>query len=83
MTRRHTVLLADDHAIVTEGLARLLKEHDFDVVGAVGDGQLLDRRRQAASPRRDRHRPLHAGAERPRRAGPAEGRSASTARSSC
>jgi DNA-binding NarL/FixJ family response regulator len=39
--KRHTVLLADDHAIVTEGLARLLREHEFDVVGAVGDGQLL------------------------------------------
>ena len=81
--RRPTVLLADDHAIVTEGLARLLREHDFDVVGTVGDGQPADRRGQAASPRRDRHGPLHAGTERPRRAGPSEGRSASTAGSSC
>ena len=41
--RRNTVLLADDHAIVQEGLARLLKDNDFDVVGAVGDGgQLID-----------------------------------------
>jgi DNA-binding NarL/FixJ family response regulator len=39
--RRSTVLLADDHAIVLEGLVRLLREHDFDVVGAVGDGHLL------------------------------------------
>lgn len=39
--RRSTILLADDHAIVMEGLARLLKDHDFDVVGAVGDGQAL------------------------------------------
>jgi DNA-binding NarL/FixJ family response regulator len=39
--RRHTVLLADDHTIVTEGLARLLRDHDFDVVGAVGDGRQL------------------------------------------
>jgi DNA-binding NarL/FixJ family response regulator len=39
--RRHTVLLADDHTIVLEGLARLLQEHDFDVVGTVGDGDLL------------------------------------------
>lgn len=39
--RRHTVLVADDHAIVKEGLVSLLEEHDFDVVGAVGDGQLL------------------------------------------
>jgi DNA-binding NarL/FixJ family response regulator len=40
-TRRNTVLIADDHAIVKEGLVSLLKEHDFDVVGAVGNGQLL------------------------------------------
>jgi len=41
--RRPTVLLADDHAIVTDGLARILKEAHFDVVGAVRDGhQLLD-----------------------------------------
>jgi len=35
------VLLADDHAIVREGLARLLTEHDFNVVGSVGDGDAL------------------------------------------
>ena len=40
-TRRTTVLIADDHAIVMEGLVSLLKEHDFDVVGAVGDGEKL------------------------------------------
>ena len=40
-TRRTTVLVADDHAIVMEGLVSLLKEHDFDVVGAVGNGQKL------------------------------------------
>jgi DNA-binding NarL/FixJ family response regulator len=34
------VLVADDHAIVMEGLVTLLKE-DFDVVGAVGDGHVL------------------------------------------
>ena len=39
--RRSTVLLADDHKIVIEGLARLLQEHGFDVVGTVGDGHLL------------------------------------------
>jgi DNA-binding NarL/FixJ family response regulator len=41
VTRRTTVLLADDHVIVTEGLARLLTEQDFEVVGAVVDGQVL------------------------------------------
>jgi DNA-binding NarL/FixJ family response regulator len=41
--RRPTVLLADDHAIVTDGLARILTAAHFDVVGAVRDGQpLLD-----------------------------------------
>ena len=39
--RRPTVLLADDHGIVTDGLGRILKEADFDVVGAVSDGQRL------------------------------------------
>jgi DNA-binding NarL/FixJ family response regulator len=42
-TRRPTVLLADDHAMLREGLAKLLADHDFEVVGAVGDGgQLLE-----------------------------------------
>jgi DNA-binding NarL/FixJ family response regulator len=39
--RRHTVLLADDHAIVREGLARLLADHHFTVVGSVADGESL------------------------------------------
>ena len=34
------VLLADDHAIVIEGLRRIL-EPDFEIVGAVPDGQAL------------------------------------------
>jgi DNA-binding NarL/FixJ family response regulator len=38
--RRATVLLADDHAIVTDGLFSLLKEQ-FDVVGAVANGHQL------------------------------------------
>jgi DNA-binding NarL/FixJ family response regulator len=38
--RRSTVLVADDHTIVMEGLVSLLK-NDFDVVGAVGDGHQL------------------------------------------
>jgi DNA-binding NarL/FixJ family response regulator len=39
--RRNTVLLADDHTIVVEGLTRLLREHGFDVVGAVSNGHEL------------------------------------------
>jgi len=41
MTRRPTVLLADDHKIMTDGLSRILGEADFEVVGAVLDGQRL------------------------------------------
>jgi DNA-binding NarL/FixJ family response regulator len=37
---RTTVLLADDHAIVAQGLASLLSE-TFDLVGNVGDGRAL------------------------------------------
>ena len=39
--RRCTVLIADDHAIVKEALVALLSDHDFEVVGAVGDGDEL------------------------------------------
>src|SRR6266850_1373533 len=38
--RPATVLLADDHAIVTEGLRHVL-EPDFEVVGAVANGREL------------------------------------------
>lgn len=37
---RISVLLADDHTIVTQGLASLLKE-SFDLVGTVSDGRAL------------------------------------------
>lgn len=37
---RPSILLADDHAIVRDGLKTLL-EKDFDVVGAVADGRQL------------------------------------------
>lgn len=41
--RLNTIVVADDHTIVREGLVGLLREHRFDVVGSVGDGrQLLD-----------------------------------------
>jgi DNA-binding NarL/FixJ family response regulator len=41
--RRTTVLLADDHTIVVQGVAKLLEDHDFEVVATVGDGhQLLE-----------------------------------------
>ena len=45
--RRHTVLVADDHAIVKEGVVNLLRAEGFDVVGAVADGdELVDAARR-------------------------------------
>ena len=35
------MLLAEDHVVVREGLATLLTDHDFEVVGEVGDGHEL------------------------------------------
>ena len=40
MTRRPTVLVADDHVVFTDGIVRILKER-FDVVGAVTDGHSM------------------------------------------
>jgi DNA-binding NarL/FixJ family response regulator len=40
MKRRTRVRLADDHPIVVEGLATLLKGH-FELVGTVGNGAVL------------------------------------------
>ena len=40
--KRPTVILADDHAVVIEGLKRILAD-DFDVVATASDGgQLVD-----------------------------------------
>jgi RNA polymerase sigma factor (sigma-70 family) len=47
--KRPTVLLADDHAIVVEGLRRVLEPH-FDVVGAVADGFALVETAQKLKP---------------------------------
>jgi DNA-binding NarL/FixJ family response regulator len=49
MPNRARVLLADDHAIVREGLVQLL-ESKFEVVGAVGDGRDLVAESQRTSP---------------------------------
>jgi DNA-binding NarL/FixJ family response regulator len=35
------ILLADDHAVVLEGLRRILNRFEFEVVGAVRDGRAL------------------------------------------
>jgi DNA-binding NarL/FixJ family response regulator len=39
--RKTTVIVADDHTLVRDGLVSLLREHDFDVVGSYGDGAEL------------------------------------------
>jgi DNA-binding NarL/FixJ family response regulator len=39
--RLTTVLIADDHTIVKEGLVSLLTAHNFNVLDAVGDGEAL------------------------------------------
>jgi len=39
--RRLTVLIADDHPIVREGILSLLRDQNLDVVGTVGDGAAL------------------------------------------
>ena len=39
-TRRPTILIADDHTIVAEGLVKLLSRR-FDVVATVADGTAL------------------------------------------
>lgn len=38
---RPRILLADDHAVVLEGLRRILDRPEFEVVGAVRDGRAL------------------------------------------
>jgi len=49
MRRRARILLADDHALLTEALARLL-EHRFEIVGTVADGHALVSRAKELQP---------------------------------
>lgn len=39
--KRSTILLADDHGVVIEGLRRMLDRPEFKVVGVVADGRAL------------------------------------------
>ncbi len=55
---RPRVLLADDHLILREKVARML-ESEFDVVGAVADGQALIERATALDPDVGGHRRVH------------------------
>ena len=47
--KRTTILLADDHALVREGL-RMMLETEFSVVGAVGDGRSLLKEAERLNP---------------------------------
>ena len=44
------VLLADDHALLLEGLQNLLEAHDIEVVGTARDGVKPRLRRERFSP---------------------------------
>jgi DNA-binding NarL/FixJ family response regulator len=48
-SQKPTLLLADDHAIVIEGLRKLLQT-EFELVGAVGDGWAMQEAAQKLSP---------------------------------
>jgi DNA-binding NarL/FixJ family response regulator len=47
--RRYRILIADDHAIVRDGL-RLMLEKEFDVVGTVEDGRTLVKEAERLTP---------------------------------
>jgi DNA-binding NarL/FixJ family response regulator len=47
--KRYKILLADDHAVVRQGLQTLLQQ-DFDIVGAVRDGRTLVREAERLAP---------------------------------
>lgn len=48
--RRATVLLADDHGAIREGLRIILEAHGFDVVGEAADGEVAVRNAAALRP---------------------------------
>ena len=62
------VLLCDDHAVVREGLARLLdRTEGIEVVGSAADGEEARRRGGRAAPGRRAHGPRDAEPRRGRR----------------
>ena len=62
---RITVLLADDHVIVREGLRKLLEsESDIEVIGEATTGRQAVRPDQETPPRRRRHGHRDAQAQR-------------------
>jgi len=48
--KRIAILLADDHAVVIEGLHRILDRPQFEIVGAVTDGRALLQAAEQLSP---------------------------------
>jgi DNA-binding NarL/FixJ family response regulator len=48
-TKRYTILVADDHAVIREGLQMILAK-DFNVIGAVTDGRTLVREAERLEP---------------------------------
>ena len=48
-TRRYRVLLADDHAVIRQGLRLILEPH-FNIVGDVRDGRMLVREAERLAP---------------------------------
>ena len=72
------VVIAEDLALLRDGLTRLLRDNGFDVVAAVSDGDALVRSGAARAARR-RDRRHQAAADVPRR-GPARGARAARAR---
>ena len=48
--KRLRILLADDHSMVLEGVAKILEEDEFDVVGKVEDGRALVAAAQQLNP---------------------------------
>ncbi|MFG6444567.1 response regulator [Microbacterium sp. P07] len=48
--RRTTVMIADDHGAIREGLRIILESHGFDVVGEAADGEVAVRNAAALRP---------------------------------
>lgn len=48
--KRLRILLADDHAVVIEGLRRILDRPEFEVVGVASDGWALFRLQPDCTP---------------------------------
>ena len=78
------VVIADDSVLLREGVARLLEEAGFEVVGAVGKpGRPAPARRDAQAERGDRRHPHAADAHRRGRCAPRRRSASATPTSAC